>query len=203
MNDLSWARARQAILRVALPFVMSRDMYASLPNLLSLSRLGAAVAFPLMTDPRERFGLVLFAALTDYLDGWFARRAHVATRWGALLDPITDRIFVFTAVCVFLVERQVTTLQYFVLLFRDVMTAIGFLVAKSVSWLRPITFRARFAGKLVTALQLAALVSILLRPEYLRPLIAAIAGTALWAVVDYTLLLWRERVRDPAGPSQP
>lgn len=177
---------------------MSRGSLATVPNVLSLSRLGLAAAFVVLQEPLYRLGVLVLAGLTDYLDGWLARRANMTSRWGALLDPITDRIFVFTAVCVFLVERQLTTLQYFVLIFRDIMTAIGFLVAKSVSWLRPITFRARLAGKLVTTLQLATLIAVLLRPDMVNGLIIAVGIVAVIAVVDYTLLLWRERVRTPA-----
>ncbi|MCC6319741.1 MAG: CDP-alcohol phosphatidyltransferase family protein [Gemmatimonadaceae bacterium] len=177
---------------------MSRDTFITAPNVLSLSRLGLAAAFVVIGDPAQRLLVLLLAAATDVLDGWLARRANATTRWGALLDPITDRIFVFAAVCVFLVERQLTTVQYVVLIFRDVMTAIGFLVAKSVSWLRPITFRARAAGKLVTALQLATLIAVLIRPDLVPSLIIVVAVTAVIAVIDYTLLLWRERSRTPA-----
>ncbi len=171
---------------------------SQIPNALSWSRLVLAAAFVVFTQPAARLTLVLLAAFSDWLDGFLARRAHLTSRWGALLDPITDRIFVFTAVCVFLVERQLTPWQYFILIFRDLMTAIGFLVARSVSWLRPITFRARLAGKLVTALQLLVLVTVLARPEIVPRLIPVVGVLAVIAVVDYTLLLWRERVRTPA-----
>ncbi len=171
---------------------------AQIPNALSWSRIALAAAFVVFPEPTSRLALLLVAAFSDWLDGFLARRAKLTSRWGALLDPITDRIFVFTAVCVFLVERQLTPLQYFVLIFRDLMTAIGFLVARSVSWLRPITFRARLAGKIVTALQLLVLVSVLVRPELVPRLIPVVGVIAVIAVVDYTLLLWRERVRTPA-----
>ncbi|MGQ0646889.1 MAG: CDP-alcohol phosphatidyltransferase family protein [Gemmatimonadaceae bacterium] len=177
---------------------MSPGSFTSIPNLLSLSRLVLAAAFVAMPSATERLWLLVLAALTDYLDGWLARRAQATTRWGALLDPITDRVFVFTALCVFLVERQVTTLQYFVLIFRDIMTAIGFLVAKSVVWLRPITFRARPAGKVVTTLQLATLIAVLIRPDVVAVLVTIVAVVSVIAVVDYTLLLWRERLRTAA-----
>jgi cardiolipin synthase (CMP-forming) len=169
-------------------------VWTSIPNLLSLSRLGLAAAFVARADPSFRVAVILLAAFTDWLDGFLARRAK-PTRWGALLDPITDRIFVFAAVCVYLVERQLTGVQYLVLIFRDLMTAIGFVVARNVSWLRPITFRARLAGKVVTALQLVVLVAVLVRPAIVPVLIPAIGVLAIVAVVDYTLLLWRERVR--------
>jgi len=177
---------------------MNRELFTSVPNVLSLSRLGLAAAFVVMTNPVHRFALLLLAALTDFLDGWLARRSKTTTRYGALLDPITDRIFVFAAVCVFLVERQLTGLQYFILIFRDIMTAIGFLVARSVSWLRPVTFRARLAGKIVTTLQLATLIAVLIRPDMVAGLILVVGVMAVIATVDYTLVLWRERVRTPA-----
>ncbi|MBK8248314.1 MAG: CDP-alcohol phosphatidyltransferase family protein [Gemmatimonadetes bacterium] len=163
--------------------------------MLSLSRLVLAAAFVARADPSFRVAVILVAALTDWLDGFLARRSKRMTRWGALLDPITDRIFVFAAVCVYLAERQLTGAQYLVLIFRDLMTAIGFVVARNVSWLRPITFRARLAGKLVTALQLVVLVAVLVRPALVPVLIPLIAVLAVIAVVDYTLLLWRERAR--------
>ena len=174
---------------------MTDPVWTSIPNLLSLSRLVLAAAFVVRPDPGFRVTVILVAAFTDWLDGFLARRAKRTTRWGALLDPITDRIFVFTAVCVYLFERQRTWVEYFVLIFRDIMTAIGFIVARNVSWLRPITFRARLAGKAVTALQLLVLVAVLIRPEWVRVLIPVIGVLAVIAVVDYTLLLWRERVR--------
>ena len=75
---------------------------------------------------------------------------------------------------------------------------IGFIVARNVSWLRPITFRARLAGKVVTALQLLILVAVLIRPELVPVLVPVIGVIAVIAVIDYTLLLWRERVRMPS-----
>ena len=52
-------------------------------------------------------------------------------------------------VATFVYEGSLTTLQYFIMIFRDLMTAIGFLVAKAVTWLRPVEFRARWSGKAV------------------------------------------------------
>jgi phosphatidylglycerophosphate synthase len=175
---------------------VARAEWTSIPDMLSLSRLVLAAAFVVFPAPTARIGIILAASLTDWLDGFLARRSGRTTRWGALLDPITDRIFVFAAVCVYLFESQLTWVQYIILIFRDVMTAIGFLVARHVSWLRPITFRARLAGKVVTALQLLVLVAVLARPQLVPILIPVIGVLAVVAVVDYTLLLWRERVRE-------
>jgi CDP-diacylglycerol---glycerol-3-phosphate 3-phosphatidyltransferase len=40
------------------------------------------------------FGIFVFAALTDSVDGWVARRWHGVTRWGQLADPIADKLLI-------------------------------------------------------------------------------------------------------------
>ena len=122
---------------------MAQPALLTLPNVISLSRLVLAAGFVIASGPRERVVLIVVAALSDFLDGWLARRSGAATRWGALIDPVADRAFVFTAICVYLFEGLVTTGQYFAFLARDLATAIGFLVARSVSWLRPVEFKER------------------------------------------------------------
>ena len=167
----------------------------NLPNVLSLSRIGLAVAFVLGSGTTERVALIGAASATDFLDGWIARRRKMTTRWGALLDPITDRAFVFAAVSSYMFRDELTTGQYFTLLARDLMTAIGFLVARSVSWLRPVEFHARMPGKIVTVLQLVTLLAVLLLPRAVAPLVIAVGVLSVVAVVDYTVMLWRNRAR--------
>jgi phosphatidylglycerophosphate synthase len=129
------------------------------------------------------------------LDGWLARKAGLTSRFGALVDPFADRVFALVAVATFVYEGSITTLQYFIMIFRDLMTAVGFLVAKAVSWLKPVEFRARWSGKAVTALQMVAFVAVLKFPPLVSPIIWAVGLLSLYSVVDYTLALWRERAR--------
>src|SRR5262245_23153802 len=95
----------------------------TLPNAVSLSRLVLAAAFVATRDPVLRVSLIVVATLTDFLDGWLARRRSSATKWGALIDPIADRAFVFAAVSSFLLSGEITSMQYFLVLLRDIMTA--------------------------------------------------------------------------------
>lgn len=46
------------------------------------------------------FGIFVFAALTDSLDGWVARRTDAVTRWGQLADPVADKILVVGSLAV-------------------------------------------------------------------------------------------------------
>lgn len=174
---------------------MSDRAVRTLPNLISLSRLGLAIAFVSARGTGPRVAIVGVAAATDFLDGWLARRANWASHWGALIDPISDRVFMLTALGVLLFRGEITTVQYFVLISRDLMTAIGFLVAKSVDMLRPVEFRARWSGKIVTVMQLFTLFVALVAPAALAWCIPIVGILSAWSIADYTLALWRARVR--------
>lgn len=75
----------------------------TLPNALTISRLGLTVLFMgalYAHHPAGRLlALLLFglASLTDWLDGWLARRWHQESAFGALMDPIADKILVLAA----------------------------------------------------------------------------------------------------------
>jgi cardiolipin synthase (CMP-forming) len=167
----------------------------SLPNLISISRLALAAAFIVFHRSETRILLVMAALATDYLDGWIARQFGPMTRVGALLDPFADRVFVLVGVSVLLFEGTIGTWEYFVMISRDLMTAIGFLVARAMPSLRAVAFQARLSGKLVTVLQLASFIAILIDHRAAEPMILVVAVVSLWSIVDYTWMLHRARAR--------
>jgi phosphatidylglycerophosphate synthase len=162
-------------------------------NALSLSRVALAACYPFVDGAAWRVALVVLAGASDFLDGWIARRSNLATRWGAIVDPIADRLFVLTAIATHLLEGSLLAWQGWALLARDIATAIGFLVARAVPWLRDVELRARMAGKIVTVLQLAALLALSLAPRLVAPLVVAVLATSVWAIADYTRMLRRAR----------
>jgi len=175
-------------------FMPSRAELRLLPNVLSFSRLLLAAGF-VGADTGMRVGLVGAAAATDFLDGWLARRVNAASRWGAIIDPIADRVFSLVAIVTFYATGALSLVGLFVMLSRDIMTCIGFIVARTVSWLRPVELKARFPGKLCTTLQLLTFVALLLVPRYVTPLVVLVGIASAWAIVDYTLMLWNQRAR--------
>jgi CDP-diacylglycerol--glycerol-3-phosphate 3-phosphatidyltransferase len=174
---------------------MNRRALFTVPNTVSLSRLVLAFAFVLVTDTRDRVALIVTAGFTDFLDGWIARKGNSQTTSGALIDPFADRVFVLSAVSAYLVHDILSTTQYFIFLSRDLATAVGFLVAKLVPRLKPVEFKARMLGKIVTVMQLGALLAVILIPQYKDPLVWLIGLVSVASIVDYTLALWRARVR--------
>ena len=167
----------------------------ALPNILSSSRVVLAAAFVVADSVDGRLALVGFAAITDFLDGWVARRGQWITRSGAMLDAFADRVFVLVGVSTFLFEGQLSTGGYFVMISRDLATAVGFLVARIVPWLRPVAFKARYVGKFVTVVQLLTFIAVLRLPSAVPPLLWVVGAASAVAIADYTLALWRARAR--------
>ena len=82
-------------------------MIWTLPNILTILRLlaapGVAVMFLYFDRPwADIYALVLFvgAALTDFIDGYLARAWNQQSRFGAMLDPIADKVMVVIALFV-------------------------------------------------------------------------------------------------------
>jgi CDP-diacylglycerol--glycerol-3-phosphate 3-phosphatidyltransferase len=114
-------------------------------NLLTLLRVGLvpviAALLLIGTDPTRWWALAIFvfAAVTDSVDGWVARRYLGPTRWGKLADPAADKAliigslavlaytgpFPWWAVIVIFVREVGVTVQRTWLLRRDVVMAAG------------------------------------------------------------------------------
>jgi len=164
------------------------------PNLLSFSRLLLAALF-VPAGVGGRVALICLAGATDFLDGWLARRTNAATRWGALVDPIADRLFVFVAIAVYVVNGQLSIVQMLLLLPRDIATALALPVARAVPSLQAVEFKARFPGKIVTVLQLLALLALVIGVQPLTPFVVLVALASVLAIADYAHALWRARAR--------
>jgi cardiolipin synthase len=74
----------------------------TLPNLLSLIRLaGVPVFLWLVLGPEAdgwALGLLVVSGITDFLDGWLARRLNQTSVVGQILDPVADRLYILAVV---------------------------------------------------------------------------------------------------------
>lgn len=105
----------------------------TIPNILSVIRLIAAlmmgVVFLILPRPAADWAaLILFvaASLTDYIDGWIARRWNLISKFGAMIDPIADKVIVVIALAVLLGLHGITVwtlIPVTVILFREVFVS--------------------------------------------------------------------------------
>lgn len=73
---------------------------------MSLARVPLAIAFPFAPSAPIAFAILVASGLTDVADGWYARRYGQVTATGAVVDPITDKLFVATVVITLLVRSK-------------------------------------------------------------------------------------------------
>ena len=81
--------------------VAGRQLYA-MPNLITLSRVGVGVLVPFVWywSPSLVVALVLWAGISDFLDGWTARQWNSRTPLGVVGDPLADKLFVAPVLCI-------------------------------------------------------------------------------------------------------
>ena len=161
-------------------------------NLVSLSRVPLAIAFAASERVEVRIPVLAAAAASDLLDGWLARRLG-PSRLGAILDPLTDKIFMVTAFLMLAFAHALTPLEVLGVLLRDILAPLGYLA--SVALGRPLATPARAGGKAVTTGQSLTLAAWLLGSRYLEPLAWATAAIALYALADYGRLAVRRADR--------
>jgi CDP-diacylglycerol--glycerol-3-phosphate 3-phosphatidyltransferase len=134
------------------------------PNQLTFLRILLApvfVAFLFSANPLLRqLSLVVFvlAMLTDWYDGWVARRWGYVTRWGTFLDPLADKVVTSAALIAFIYLNLVPTWTVWVIVIRDI--AITFL--RSYSELKGKPFDTTRMAKTKTFLQFALIYYVLL-----------------------------------------
>jgi CDP-diacylglycerol--glycerol-3-phosphate 3-phosphatidyltransferase/cardiolipin synthase len=163
-----------------------------IPNAISLSRLVLAVAFTrYASEPAVAVAILCAAGISDWLDGWLAKRLGQASQIGAILDPVCDRLFVVPVLATLVLVHGLAPWKLAVLITRDVANTLG---AAAVWLLRPDQVRGlrpRGSGKIVTSLQFWSVVHVTLALPGFDVTLAAVAAASMWALIDYGAQLKR------------
>ncbi len=99
----------------------------TIPNLLSLLRLALVPVFLVLIITGHSitaFIVLAVASITDWLDGFLARRLNQVTRIGALLDPAADRLYIFATLIGLAVTGAIPVWLPIVVVARDVLLAV-------------------------------------------------------------------------------
>lgn len=183
---LNWAN-RLTIFRILLivPFVICM-LKINNPELGSIMRYIAIVVY-------------LFMAISDGIDGYLARAKKLATKLGAFLDPVADKLLI-TCACLLLVSQRghvegfaLPTTVVVLIIGKDLFLLIGFLVVYFIT--SRVLIAPAMIGKFANTLQLSMVAGILIGPEvsgvlpwwiwFLRVLWWSAAGTAIIATLIY------------------
>ncbi len=156
-------------------------MRVSVADLLSAVRIPLAIIFP-FASTTWRIVVLAAAAASDLLDGQLARRFG-SSRFGTVIDPVADKLFMAAAFGVVAVSGRLEPYEIAGVLLRDIVATVAFLA--TIFSRRPRAIPARAGGKAVTVAQVLTLLAFLLDWTHLRELAWATTAIAIYAIWDY------------------
>jgi CDP-diacylglycerol--glycerol-3-phosphate 3-phosphatidyltransferase len=163
-----------------------RNEIWNIPNALTLFRIFLVpfLVVVLLTKFSDFLGLAIFllAAITDYFDGYFARRLNRTTRLGALLDPIADKLLM-SAAFISLVELGLARAWMVVIIIGREFAVSGL---RSIAAQNGVTIAASPLGKTKTVAQVVAIS--LLIVSYELGEFRFTSELALWVVMVFALV---------------
>jgi CDP-diacylglycerol--glycerol-3-phosphate 3-phosphatidyltransferase len=190
--------------------VVRRGAVVALPNVLTLLRIGIVpvlvIALMRETPGGRAFAAACFllACITDFFDGWLARRHGITTALGQMLDPLADKLIVTAALIMVAAvppEPRVPAWMVVVIVCRELAVTGLRGIASSSGVMLP----AQELGKYKMIFQMFALEALLLHYRYPIPgtpiaidfhaggmvLLWAALVLAVWSAVDYHLRVLR------------
>jgi cardiolipin synthase len=131
-------------------------------------------------------GIFAVAAITDWLDGWLARRLGVTSAFGAFLDPVADKLMVAAALILLVALGRADAYLAIIIIGREIA------ISALREWMAELgagrSVAVAFLGKLKTGAQMTAIIALLLYEPLIPGIPTPLLGTvALWIAVILTL----------------
>jgi CDP-diacylglycerol--glycerol-3-phosphate 3-phosphatidyltransferase len=191
---------------------MKRDMNKrreiwNLPNIITLFRISVVpFLFFLLASPGPFWSLLLaalfvLAALTDFLDGYIARRYNLITTIGKFLDPLADKLIVNSAMILMIPIGRIDAWIVVIIIIRDLIVD----GIRSIASSEGIYIQASVLGKQKTVAQVIAVTALMIHYPFLG-LDAHLVGTAIlyaallltvYSGLDYLFKFYRGAYRHP------
>lgn len=157
----------------------------NLPNKLTIVRIiMVPIVMALMLTGHNIAALVVFAlaSVTDFLDGYIARKYNLVSSFGKIMDPLADKLLAFGALITFIQIDVVSVWAPIIIIAREFFVTSMRVVAVS----KGKVIAASWWGKIKTNVQLFALIFALL----LYKSHAEIAGMLIWIAAIFTIASW-------------
>jgi len=140
----------------------------NLPNILTMARIAAIpLMAALLLSPLKSAGfwaaaVFALASITDWLDGYLARRMGIVTVFGKFLDPIADKLIVMAALIMILPFNRVPGWMVLVILGREIIIT----GLRGIASSEGIVIPASELGKFKTIFQIVAILCLVLHYDY-------------------------------------
>ena len=170
----------------------------NLPTILTLSRIVLIPVFIFTVYLHPVFGAFIFsiASLTDFFDGYLARRSGDITKFGIILDPIADKFLIISALIVLVDMARLPAWIAITIIVREFLVTGLRVVALS----KDIVIAAELGGKIKTTTQIIAIICLILDTSLLGLNLYDIGIVFIWIAlivsifsgVQYTILFGKQ-----------
>ncbi|OIP60540.1 MAG: CDP-diacylglycerol--glycerol-3-phosphate 3-phosphatidyltransferase [Nitrospirae bacterium CG_4_10_14_0_8_um_filter_41_23] len=170
----------------------------NIPTVLTLSRIVLIPVFIFTVYLHPVFGALIFgiASMTDFLDGYLARRSGEITKFGIILDPIADKFLVISALIVLVDMGKLPAWIAIIIIVRE------FLVTglRAVALSKDIVIPAEMGGKIKTFTQITAILCLILMGSIFGIDFYDVGLVLIWIAlvlsivsgIQYTVSFWRK-----------
>ncbi len=170
----------------------------NLPTVLTLSRIVLIPVFVFTVYQHPIFGVIIFgiASMTDFLDGYLARRSGEITKFGIILDPIADKFLVISALIVLVdMERLSAWIAITIIVREFLVTGL-----RAVALSKDVVIPAEIGGKIKTGIQIAAILCLILMKSIFNIDLYDVGLVLIWIAlvlsiisgVQYTVSFWKK-----------
>ena len=172
-------------------------MILNIPNNLTLLRIALIpcliLVFYLSDDTLSAYQknltatlIFLFAAITDWLDGYLARRLNQTSDFGAFIDPVADKLIIIAALILLVELGRVESIIAFIIIARE------FTISSLREWMatlgKPGGIAVAFIGKLKTTMQMIAILFLLYYENILFIPVATIGKILIYIAALLTMI---------------
>lgn len=161
----------------------------NLPNILSALRICTVPLFiVLLLSPNKQLNFItaiVFAAasLTDWLDGYLARKMAVETAFGKFLDPLADKLLVLTCFVMLIPLNRIPAWMVAIIVGREIaVTGLRAIIS-----VEGIVIEASSLGKYKTAFQIASIIALIIHYNFLGINFHTMGTVLLWIALIFTL----------------
>jgi len=170
----------------------------NLPTILTLSRIVLIPVFIFSVYLHPVFGAFIFsvASLTDFFDGYLARRSGDITKFGIILDPIADKFLIISALIVLVDMARLPAWIAITIIVREFLVTGLRVVALS----KDIIIAAELGGKIKTTTQIIAILCLILNTSILGLDLYDVGLVLMWIAlivsifsgIQYTILFGKK-----------
>lgn len=173
-------------------------MRLNLPTTLTFSRIVLIPFFVLIAPERPFLGAFIFgvASITDFLDGYLARKRGQITKFGIILDPIADKFLIISALILLVDIARLSVWIAIIIIVREFLVTGLRVVALS----KDIVIAAEMGGKLKTFFQIAAILCLVIGVDVYGVDLYDVGTVFIWIAlflsivsgVQYTVSFWKK-----------